>query len=223
MSNQMATRADYTPEMRTVVAFMDSLPPEVLVELLRRAPDMDDPNLVTWAARFNPAAVILGPDHLDALRIAISRRGIPGLEALAAVKAAWRRLVEMHGQTLILSRIDASACQRTRSLLQRPDILWRISSAIRRLMNDTDALNATDASVAQTVLQCLRIGTHERYCGVWRDVFAAFVGMDEFQAVRAQAFEAARDMLDRRMKTGSVRLPQTPVGRSLAAAAAASP
>ena len=218
----MATGADYTPEMRTVVAFMDSLPPEVLVELLRRAPDMDDPNLVAWAARFNPAAVILGPDHLDALRNVIHRRWIPGLEAMAAAKAAWRRLVEMHAQTIILSRIDASACQRTRSLLRRPDILWRISAAIRRLLHDTDALNATtDASVAQTVLQCLRGATHERYCGVWRDVFAAFVGMDEFQAVRAQAFEFARDVLDRRMKTGSVRLPQTPVRRPESSSAAA--
>jgi hypothetical protein len=209
----MATVADYPAETRNVVAFMDSLPSEVLVELLRRVPDMEDPNIVTWAARFNPAAVTLGPDHLDALRHVINRRGIPGLEALAAAKAAWRRLVEMHAQTTILSRIDASACQRTRSILQRPDILWRISAAIRRLLRDTDALNATDAAVAQTVLQCLRIATHERYCTVWRDVFAAFVGMDEFQAVRTQAFEFARDVLDRRMKTGSVRLPQTPERR----------
>ena len=201
-----------TPEMRAVVAFMDSLPPEILIELLRRAPDGNDLDLAAWAYCFNPAAAVLGPAHWTALRYVINKRGIPGLEALAAVRGAWTRLVEVQGRAIILARINASVCERTRGLLQRPDLLWRVNSAVRRLLHETGALTAIGSpDFNHGVRQCLRIvGTHDQFCGIWRDVFGAFMAMDEFQPVRVQAFDFVSALLDHRLKTGSFRMPRTP-------------
>lgn len=205
--------ADVAPETRAVVALMDSLPPEVLIELLRRAPEENDRELAAWVYQFNPAAAILGPAHWTALRAAIFKRGIPGMEALSAVKAAWRRLVEMQGRGIILAHINASVCERTRGLLQRPDLLWRINAAVRRLLHETGALTAADApDFKLAVLQCLQnAGTQQRYCDIWTDVFGAFLAMQEFQPVRAQSFEFVSALLDRRLKAGSgFRTPRTP-------------
>ena len=199
---------EVSSETRAAVAFMDSLPPNLLVELLRRAPDSADQDLATWARRCNPAAATLGPAHWHALRHVILQQGIPGLEALAAVKNAWRRLVESQTRAIVLSHINASANERTRGLLRRPDLVWRIDSAVRRLLLDTGAKTPNFNLV---VLECVRAARSDRYCGVWRDVYGAFVAMEEFEPVRAQAHRFANAVLDNRIKTGSIRVPGTPM------------
>lgn len=210
--NEYADRVPATPEMRAVVAFMDSLPPHVLVELLRRAPESTDDEIAAWACCCHPGAAVLGPAHWEALRRVVSTRGIPGLEALAAVRGAWRRLVEAQGRAIVMTRVKSSTCERTRGLLRLPDLMWRINSAVRRLLHDTGALDETGApDFILAVLQCLRAArTRDGYCGIWRDVYGALAAMEEFRPVRAQAFGFANALLLKRMRTGSPRVPGTP-------------
>lgn len=161
--------------------------------------------------RYNPAAAVLTPGQWTVLRGIASRRAIPGTEAHNAAKAAWARLVEMQARALIVEKLQTSASAPTRQLLDRPDILWRINSAVHRVLETSGIVESSMPVMHAALLRCLQnVADLETYCAIWKDPLSAFLGVQEFGPIRKIAIDTVDTVLVRKISNFCSRAPGTP-------------